>query len=297
MQHNPNPLKQGGAELILNPDGSVYHLHLRPEDLAHTVLLVGDPGRVPMVSACFDSLEIQKEHQEFVTHTGWLGTHRVSVISTGIGTDNIDIVLNELDALVNIDLDTRLVKANHQPLHIIRIGTSGALQAEIEVDSCMVSAYGLGLDSLMHFYQTEVQPDTDKILQEINRQFHLPFLTPYLVAAHPVLMNLFAAFDSGITVTGNGFYGPQGRTLRATSRYPDLLDQLTHIKLQGIHITNFEMETAAIYGLAQLLGHRALSVNAIIANRIQNRFSSNPGKTVLNTIETVMALLPGLPKI
>ncbi|MFA6260748.1 MAG: nucleoside phosphorylase [Bacteroidia bacterium] len=297
MEPIKNPIKHDSAELILNPDGSVYHLHLKPEELADTVLLVGDPGRVPMVSAYFDALEVQKEHREFITHTGRLGGQRISVISTGIGTDNIDIVLNELDALVNIDLQTHQVKSKHHRLNLIRIGTSGALQADLDVDSCIVSAYGLGLDSLLHFYQTQTRPDTEKILGEINRQFNLPFLTPYLFAADSALLNLFSTFPSGITVTGNGFYGPQGRTLRASARYPDLLDRLTAIQLSNTRITNFEMETAAIYGLAALLGHRALSVNAIIANRIQNRFSSNPGKTVLNTIEEVIRLLPGLSKM
>lgn len=297
MEPIKNPLKQGGAELILNPDGSVYHLHLRPDELADTILLVGDPGRVPMVSAYFDSLEVQKEHREFITHTGRLGKQRISVISTGIGTDNIDIVVNELDALANIDLETQRINQTHRRLNLIRIGTSGALQADLDVDSVIVSAYGLGLDSLLHFYKTQAQPDTDKILEAINRQFQLPFLTPYLFAADAELLHLFSGFHSGITVTGNGFYGPQGRTLRASARFPDLLDRLTAIQLSGIRITNFEMETAAIYGLAAFLGHRALSVNAIIANRIQNRFSSNPGKTVLNTIEEVIKLVPGLSNI
>lgn len=282
------------SELILNPDGSIYHLHLLPEDIADTIIFVGDQDRVPHVSKHFDRIEVKKSKREFVTHTGYIGNKRLSVISTGIGTDNIDIVLNELDALVNVDLHSKMVKEDLTSLNIVRIGTSGALQADVEVDSVLVSSFGLGLDGLMQFYDYEEPDDVSNLLTSIDEQLELIFVTPYLFKAGAKLQARFAPhFATGITATCCGFYGPQGRMLRAERRYDNLIDKLSRVEAQGNRITNFEMETAGIYGMASLLGHEALSVNAILANRINHTFSRNPEAIVDDTIKQVLEILLG----
>lgn len=280
------------SELILNDDGSVYHLHLLPEDIAETIILVGDPERVPQVTKHFDRVELIKQKREFVTHTGFIGNKRLSVVSTGIGTDNIDIVMNELDTLVNIDLQTRQVRPTLTPLDIIRIGTSGALQQDVEVDSILISSHGLGLDALMQFYTGTDDDETEVLLDEIDRQLDLLFVNPYLYKAHPKWLNLFGNhYTQGITATCCGFYAPQGRMLRTQAQYTDLVARLNQVSAGGYRITNFEMETAGIYALAAAMGHRALSVNAILANRITHTFSSNPAKTINRAIEELLERL------
>jgi uridine phosphorylase len=275
------------TDLILNPDGSVYHLHLLPEDIAQTIILVGDPERVPMVSAHFDKIDIIKSKREFITHTGTIGNKRLSVISTGIGTDNIDIVLNELDALVNIDLVNRVEKNTLTKLQLIRIGTSGALHEDIPVDSVLISSHGFGLDGLMNFYDYEPDASMEELLDQIDEQLGIYGMHPYLFKAPGGLFDKFIPhFKSGITASCNGFYGPQGRSVRATAMYDDLLQRMTELSLaDDLRITNFEMETSGIYGLANILGHEAISVNAIIANRSKNTFSKQATETVESAIK------------
>lgn len=280
------------SELVLNDDGSIYHLHLLPEDVAETIIFVGDQERVPEVSKHFDKIEIKKNKREFVTHTGTIGSKRLSVISTGIGTDNIDIVMNELDALFNVNLQTREIKPDPVSLRIVRIGTSGSLQPDVQVDSVLITEYALGLDSLMHFYDYEEDEEVSTLLTEIDEQLDLVFVNPYLFKAPGKLLSQFQPhFAKGITATCCGFYGPQGRTLRMDTKYEDLIRKLTSINVQGKRITNFEMETAGIYGMASLLGHEAVSVNAILANRVRHLFSAEPKKIVDDTIKKVLDIL------
>jgi uridine phosphorylase len=266
------------SELILNNRGAVYHLNLRPEELANTVITVGDPDRVAQVSQHFDSVEIKRQHREFVTHTGWLGGKRLSVISTGIGTGNIDIVFNEMDALVNIDLEKKQIKDTHTSLQIIRMGTSGSLQRAVPEDSFVVSVYGLGLDNLLNFYRLEQTEEERLLLQNFVTHTQLSHQTsyPYISLCSVSLLKHFAAdFFSGITITCPGFYGPQGRVLRLGLPNPDLLNRLTHFQFGTHRILNFEMETAAIYGMGRLLGHQCLSLSSIVANRITKRFTKD----------------------
>ncbi len=280
------------SELVLNNDGSIYHLHLLPEELAETVILVGDQNRVAEVSKHFDKIEVKKSKREFITHTGYVGNKRISVVSTGIGTDNIDIVMNELDALANINLKTREVKTTPTSLKFIRIGTSGSLQDNLQVNDILVSSYGLGLDSLMQFYDYEENDEISNMLNAIDEQLELLFVNPYLFKAPGDLFTKFSKhFNFGITATCCGFYAPQGRMLRAEAKYEDLIKRLSNIEVNGLRITNFEMETAAIYGMATLLGHEAVSVNAILANRINHTFSSNPGLIVESAIKRVLEII------
>lgn len=280
------------SELVLNHDGSIYHLHIRPEDLAETVILVGDQNRVAEVSKHFDKIEVQKSKREFITHTGYVGKKRISVVSTGIGTDNIDIVMNELDALANINLETREVKSTPTKLKFIRIGTSGSLQDDLQVNDILVSSYGLGLDSLMQFYDYEENDEISNMLNAIDEQLELLFVNPYLFKAPGDLFAQFSKhFNYGITATCCGFYAPQGRMLRAQAKYEDLIKRLSGIEVNGLRVTNFEMETAAIYGMATLLGHEAVSVNAILANRINHTFSHNPSVIVENAIKKVLEIV------
>lgn len=271
------------SELILNKDGSIYHLNLRPEDLAPTVLLVGDPGRVPMVSKYFDTVEVTKSKREFITHTGTLENRRISVISTGIGTDNIDIVLNELDALVSADLENRRLLDKPGKLELIRLGTSGSLQADVAVDSVVLSDYAIGLDGLLHYYESEWVQRADIQLAFMD-QTHWSVMkaVPYVVSAD---MQLNERLDSaqvvrGFTVTNPGFYAPQGRRLRLELEDPQMVNRLTSFRFEDLRLTNMEMETAGIFGLAALMGHAAASLNCIIANRARGAFSKDPVKTI-----------------
>ena len=282
------------SELIINQRGAVYHLDLRPEELAHTVITVGDPERVRQVSRHFDRFEYKCQYREFVTHTGYLGKKRISVVSTGIGTDNIDIVLNELDALVNIDFETRTVKEEMTQLEIIRIGTSGSLQQNIPVDSYVASTHGLGIDNLMNFYRTENNEEEKQLLQAFVTQTQLnnKFSHPYIHGCSASLIKHFVKdHHHGVTVTCPGFYGPQGRVLRLSLSNPDLIDRLTRFSFGPHQISNFEMETAGIYGLGKLLGHHCLSLSAIVANRVVKEFSKNANavmeKLISQTLETI----------
>ncbi|MEN1783770.1 MAG: nucleoside phosphorylase [Bacteroidota bacterium] len=279
----------GASELILNSDGSVYHLGLRPDDIADTIITVGDPDRVAQVSQHFDHISLKKQKREFLTHTGTLNQKRITVISTGIGTDNIDIILNELDALVNIDFDTRSPKANTTVLDILRIGTSGALQQDVAVDTFIGSTYAIGLDGLLHFYDCsdlEEAPLSQQLVDHM--QWKTPGVYPYSFRGSNELQSRFKHPDMGfgITVTNAGFYGPQGRSLRLTPSLGDFGTKLSAFQYLGARITNLEMETAGIYGLCKLLGHNCFSLNAILANRVTHQFSANPQKTV----DTLIAL-------
>ncbi|RDY61501.1 nucleoside phosphorylase [Flagellimonas nanhaiensis] len=284
----------GDSELILNPDGSIYHLNLLPEDIATTIITVGDPNRVRQVSKFFDSIELQKEKREFITHTGHYQGKRISVISTGIGTDNIDIVFNELDALANIDFKTREVKEKKIPLDIIRIGTSGAIQPDIPIDSFVLSASGIGLDSLLHFYDAG---QVRNLEMEKKLNDHLGWkqynITPYAVDADENLVEIFSSnrIQLGITATNSGFYGPQGRTLRLPLRIPDFHDKLASFSFGKHPITNLEMETSSMYGLAKLHGHRSVSLNVILANRPTREFSKQGYKSIDNLIEYALEKL------
>lgn len=266
------------SELILNPDGSIYHLHLLPEDIAHKIILVGDPDRVTSVSKHFDSIRVKKQKREFVTHTGNYKDKEITVISTGIGTDNIDIVLNELDALVNIDLTNRVIKEKLTSLEIVRVGTSGSIQSSIDVDSFLASEFAIGMDGMMNAYEYENRADE----QEINLDFsdylfeqEIDLCLPYCFGAHTNMLKKFSELKKGITLTHNGFYAPQGRQLRAERAYPNYIDMMADFKSKYGKITNFEMETAGIYGLASVLGHKTISLNLILANRPKGSFSSN----------------------
>jgi uridine phosphorylase len=278
------------TDLILNKDGSVYHLNLLPEDLADDIITVGDPDRVGEVSKHFDKVELRKGKREFITHTGYIGSKRISVISTGIGTDNIDIVLNELDALVNIDLDRRVYLDKLKSLNIIRIGTSGAMQTDIPIDSILVSEYAVGLDALMAFYTYEASREEKAILRALVSQAPaFKPLKPYVCAASKLLLRKIGKdLPRGITVTAPGFYAPQGRELRYTKSIPNFIKQLSGISKDNFRLTNLEMETSGIYGLANILGHQAISVNAILASRVKYEFSKNPGKTIDKTIKLVL---------
>ena len=283
-------MKISTTDLILNKDGSVYHLNLLPEDLADDIITVGDPDRVGEVSKHFDKVELRKGKREFITHTGYIGSKRISVISTGIGTDNIDIVLNELDALVNIDLDRRVYLDKLKSLNIIRIGTSGAMQTDIPIDSILVSEYAVGLDALMAFYTYEASREEKAILRAIVSQAPaFKPLKPYVCAASKLLLRKIGKdLPRGITVTAPGFYGPQGRELRFNKSIPNFIKQLSSISKDNWRLTNLEMETSGIYGLANILGHQAISVNAILASRVKYEFSKNPGKTIDKTIKLVL---------
>lgn len=271
------------SELILNPDGSVYHLNLRPEHLANTIITVGDPDRVDAVTKYFDTVDFKVKKREFHTQTGTYKGKRITVISTGIGTDNIDIVFNELDALVNIDLDKRDIKSNHTSLDIIRIGTSGSIQKEIPINSFLISDYAAGFDSLLHFYKSEHVQFHDISEALVKHTNWSPSKSkPYVVKCDDSLMKKFSSdkTHTGFTATNVGFYGPQGRILRLPLQDDDLNDKLANFDFNGMPITNMEMETAGIYGLSKLLGHRALSMNAIIANRATGEFTQDSKKLV-----------------
>lgn len=285
------------SELIINSRGAVYHLDLRPEELAHTIITVGDPDRVAEVSKHFDSVEIKRNHREFVSHTGHIGSKRITVVSTGIGTDNIDIVLNELDALVNIDFETRTIRPNLSQLTIIRIGTSGSLQADVPVDSYVASTHGLGVDNLLNFYRPDNQEEEKQIIQAFLRETQLTdrIATPYISAAGSGVIKYFVdGFHHGITVTCPGFYGPQGRVLRLGLAQPDWVDRLTGFRFGNHRITNFEMETSGIYGLGKLLGHQCLSLSAIVANRVEKTFSKDGAKAVESLIVKTLGIISSI---
>ena len=282
------------SELIINTRGAIYHLNAKPCEIAENIITVGDPARVKEVSKYFDNVELEVNHREFVTHTGWIGKKRLSVVSTGIGTDNVDIVLNELDALVNIDLTTRTIKNELKQLNIIRIGTSGSLQAHIPVDSFVASTHGLGIDNLMNFYIHENNEEEKQLLHSFvtQTQLHNRFSYPYIAGAAMSLIKHFVeGYHQGITVTCPGFYGPQGRVLRLGLTSPQLIDRLSHFQFGHHYIANFEMETAGIYGLGKALRHNCLSLSVIVANRVHKNFSADGNlaieKLIVKTLEII----------
>jgi uridine phosphorylase len=282
------------SELIINARGAVYHLDVRPDELAKNIITVGDPDRVREISKHFDKIEVERQHREFVTHTGFIGDKRISVVSTGIGPDNIDIVLNELDALVNINFSSRTINPDLKQLNIIRIGTSGSLQGDVPVDSFVASTHGLGIDNLMNFYLHENNEEEKQLLQSFvtQTQLHNGFSNPYIASASMYLIKHFVeGYHQGITVTCPGFYGPQGRILRLGISNPNLLDRLTGFKFGQHRITNFEMETSAIYGLGKALHHHCLSLSAIIANRIHKTFSKDSPALIEKLILTSLRII------
>lgn len=282
------------SEMIINNRGAIYHLDVRPEEMADTIIVVGDPDRVKKVSKHFDRIEFQLQHREFITHTGYIGNKRLSVMSTGIGPDNIDIAINELDALANIDFTSREIKSTFKKLNIIRFGTSGSLQADIPVDSFVASTHGLGLDNLMNYYAYEKSTDELALANAFIQQTQLNsnITIPYVFEGGQNLINAFnEGFYKGITVTCPGFYGPQGRVLRLPLNSPGLINKLTDFTFNSHRITNFEMETSAIYGLGKLLGHQCLSVNAIVANRVVQQFSKDSNAAVERLIKKALEVL------
>jgi uridine phosphorylase len=281
------------SELIINNRGAIYHVDLKPDELADTVITVGDPDRVAEVSKHFDTIEVKRKHREFIAHTGYVGKKRLTVISTGIGPDNIDIVLNELDALKNIDFETRTEKSNLTALTIIRLGTSGSLQADIPVDSLVAGTHGLGLDNLLHYYRLKSNEEELQLLQHFVTHTQLAgTIQPYIASAGShVLKHFVDGFHQGITVTCPGFYGPQGRVLRLGLSNPQLVESLSNFSFGNYRISNFEMETSAIYGLGKLMGHHCLSVNVIVANRVRKEFSKDGAAAVEHLITTCLGII------
>jgi uridine phosphorylase len=279
------------SELILNSDGSIYHLNLLPIDISTTIITVGDPDRADLIASYFDQIEVEKHKREFKTITGTMKGKRLTVISTGIGTDNIDIVFNELDALVNIDLANRTVKEEKTKLNFIRIGTSGTIRSDVEIDSFILSKFAIGLEGLMHYY------DYKKLDQDfhnfITEYFPSSPIRPYLTNCSARLYDIFSGpfFKDGITITADGFYGPQSREIRLNSKGKHIIDKLKFYSKDGLQTTNLEMETAGIYGLGTMLGHDCISLNAILANRKLGLFSSQPQKSIQQLIEHALAVI------
>ncbi|MCK3684928.1 nucleoside phosphorylase [Maribellus sp. YY47] len=283
------------SELILNPDGTIFHLHLKPENISDNIILVGDPARVDSIATLFDEILFTTQNREFKTVTGIYNKKRFTLISTGIGTDNIDIVVNELDALVNIDLETREIKKEHKSLNIVRIGTSGGLQTDLPVNSFVVSEKSIGFDGLLNFYAGR-----DKVADlELEAAFKAytawdsSLASPYVVDASPELLSRFSTkeFSHGVTISAPGFYGPQGRELRIPLAFPHLNEKIESFSFKGLRITNFEMESSAIYGLSRLLGHHALTVCLIIANRVTLTANGNYRDEMKKLIQLVLTTL------
>ena len=275
------------TELIVNTDGSIYHLGIRPEQLANKIITVGDPNRVSHVSKYFDTIEHEVNKREFITHTGVYKGKRLTVISSGMGTDNVEILMTELDALVNIDLNKREPKSDTTKLTLVRVGTSGTVQSDIPVDSLILSEYGLGLDSLMHFYKFEHEAHELEVSAQFQKHLDLPYL-PYCVRGSEMLLQRFSDMQRGNTLTCHGFYAPQGRSIRRPIRYPDLTQKLSAFRSGDFKLANLEMETAGYYAMARLLGHDMISTNAILANRITGEFSKNTDKVIAQLIINVL---------
>jgi uridine phosphorylase len=282
------------SELIINSDGSVFHLHLRPEDIADTIILVGDPARVNMVAGYFDTIEVEKANREFVTKTGYIGKNRFSVLSTGIGTDNIDIVMTELDALVNVDFDLRTVKEQHHPLRILRLGTSGALHGDIPLGSILMSDISVGFDGLLNFYANRDSVSLEAMEKAFieHTNWNKRLADPYFVPASETLVNLFGE-DAvhGITISAPGFYGPQGRVVRLGLADPGLLSKIESFRYGTMRINNFEMESSAIAGLSLLLGHQAATICTAIANRYLKEMNTDYNIFVKRMIEKAIEKL------
>jgi uridine phosphorylase len=284
----------GASELIINDRGAIYHLNVRPEEIADTIITVGDPERVASVSKYFDRVEHKLAHREFITHTGYIGQKRISVLSTGIGPDNIDIALNEIDALANINFDSRTINDQKKSVSIIRMGTCGSLQGEVGVNELVAGTHGLGIDNVLHFYTQENNEEEKAILAAFDEHTKISAhkIQPYIATASAGLIKHFTeGYSHGITVTCPGFYGPQGRILRLPLKMPNLVDQMTSFKYGQHRIANFEMETSAIYGLCNLLGHQCLSINVIIANRVKKEYSKDMGKAVDHMIQKSLGII------
>ncbi|MCS6820066.1 MAG: nucleoside phosphorylase [Chitinophagales bacterium] len=276
------------ADFILNADGSMYHVQLLPDEIADIIFTVGDPERVSVVSNYFDEVELARSHREIITHTGYIGKKRVSVISTGMGTDNIDIVMNELDALVNIDFETRMPKDKFKQLTFIRLGTAGALQRDISLGSVILAEKAVGFDVLMSYYRhLPADPKFNDAVKEFlfSRKMDIRF---YTTAAHPQLLNIYSDISRGVTISAPGFYAPQGRRLRITPVFENMVAHLSEFTFDTHRFTNMEMETAGIYALGEIFGHRCLSFNAILANRLEGTFCSDPQQAVRKMIEKAL---------
>jgi len=277
------------TELIITPENKIYHLNLSKEEIADDIVLVGDPDRVTLISNKFDSIEHKIQNREFVTHTGTLNRKRISAIATGIGPDNIDIVINELDALVNIDFETRTINKTKKKLNLIRLGTSGALQKNIAIDTFIASSYGLGFDGLAHFYQNkEILEQKMANAYTVHANWSINLATPYFIKASECLLERFPELAHGITATAPGFYGPQGRALRLTPAISNLHKKMETFRNKETKICNFEMETSALYYLGQTLGHNTLTICAIIGNRLTKEYSKDYKKTVEKMIDLVL---------
>jgi uridine phosphorylase len=279
------------SELVLNDKGQVYHLSLLPENISEKIIIVGDQDRVALVSNYFDSIEYISQHREFVCHTGYYNEKRITVLSTGIGTDNIDIVINELDALVNIDLKKRVAKDKHTTLDIVRIGTCGILQPEIPVHSWILSSHGFGLDNIAHFYDIPFETAETMLCKEIEFQIQPPKgIAPYLISGDEIIFNRLLSENvfTGITITSSGFYGPQGRQLRLRNKHFNLNEALTNFKFEDYRITNFEMETSALFALGRGLGHRTGTICLGVANRPVQQFSKGYNDEMMKLIEYVL---------
>jgi len=276
------------ADLILNKDGSVYHLNLKPKNVAENIIVVGDPGRVHRISKHFDVVEFEMNKREFITHTGTYKGKRITVLSTGMGVDNIEIVMMELDALFNIDLKKRIPFEYKKSFNVIRIGTSGAIQEDLKVGSQVISEYGIGMDNLMLYYNLPQTEFEEEIGNQLQKTLNLPF-PPYVVKGSEILKDkLGEGLETGNTLTSPGFYAPQGRQLRISVKNPKFLDQITYFNHNGFWLANFEMETSMLYACARLLGHQAISINAILGNRAKGTFSNNPYKTIDSIIIKVL---------
>lgn len=282
------------SELIINQRGAIYHLDMHPDELANTVILVGDPDRVEKVSRHFDHIQHKTRHREFVSHTGTIGHKPLTVLSTGIGPDNIDIAINELDALANIDFESRTVKSNLSSLRLIRLGTSGALRGDIPVNSLVVSSHGLGFDNVLNFYEHEKTAKEQQLVEAFiqHTQWNTAITNPYIFESSKTLAGAFGnGFINGITITAPGFYGPQGRELRLRSRTREVMDRIESFSFEGHRIANFEMESSAIFGLGKLLGHQCVSVNVIVANRIIQQYSKDSHAAVDQLIEQSLEVI------
>lgn len=285
------PAKYSETDLILNKDGSIYHLNLKPEHISEKIITVGDPSRVHKISSHFDHVDFEMNKREFITHVGTYKGKKITVISTGMGTDNVEILMTELDALVNIDLKNRVPKSRKKKLSIVRIGTSASIQEDIRLGSHVLSEYAIGLDPLIHFYQYTMGDFEQKVCDLIQKDLELPY-PPYCVKASQKLINQFKKeMIMGNTVTCHGFYAPQARELRVPIKYPHMVDKLSLFHVNDLWLTNLEMETAGYYALANIMGHDMVSLNAIVANRAKNKYSKDPNRVIDGLISKVLDLI------
>ena len=282
------------SQLVLNNEGAIYHLNLHPDQLADNVIMVGDPGRVDMIASFFDKIDVERQNRELVTRTGWFNGKRITVLSTGMGTDNLDIVMNELDALANIDLKTRMPKETHRSLNLIRLGTCGALQPDIEPGNNVATRYAIGLDGLLYFYEKHKEVNEiamrDAFIEQMDYPKDLP--KPYVVEGSKALFDKLAeGYYQGVTATAPGFYGPQGRTLRMHLSYPENNSKIENFDYQGWRVCNFEMESSALYGLGKMMGHNCLTICVAIANRVTEKFTTDYHPYVRKRVEATLERL------